>query len=60
MPKWATKMLQLATCCSIFVGKKTGAFNIQIYFWRFNTIKNVGVKVFMKLTPGLDFFKIIS
>ena len=39
MLKWAIKMPKLATCCKIFVAKKTGVFITKIYFSVFYTKK---------------------
>ena len=53
VPEWATKMLELATFCSIFAVEKV-AFKMTKYFIChfviFTLIKNAGVKTFMKLT----------
>ena len=38
MPKWATKMPKLATCCSQFVAK-SGALNAKTIFWGLQAIK---------------------
>ena len=47
-------MPKLATCCSIFVAKKTGVLNAKIYFSAFlHQLKNADIKAFMKLTPGV-------
>ena len=53
MPKWATKMLELATYCLIFVAAKSGVFKAStILFALSRYLKNSGIKALMKLTSG--------
>ena len=51
MPKWETKTLKLATCCSLFVAKKV-AFEMSKHFLMFLCRKNSGINTFMKLISG--------
>ena len=58
MPKRATKMLILATCCLIFVSKKVVFLTPNQFYWCFLANKKRLRFGFLKLTPVVYSFNI--